>query len=35
LLNHGQTNKNSALNHWDVKTISKQYHYEMQNLLES
>ena len=33
LLNHGQTNKNSALNHWDVKTISKQYHDQIQNLL--
>ena len=33
LLNHGQTNKNSALNHWDVKSISKQYHNEMQNIL--
>jgi hypothetical protein len=33
LLNHGQTNKNNALNHWDVKIISKQYHDQMQNLL--
>ena len=33
LLNHGQTNKNNALNHWDVKTISKQYHDQIQNLL--
>ena len=35
LLNHGQTNKNNALNNWDIKTISKQYRDQMQNLLES
>ena len=35
LLNHGQNNKNNALNYWDIKTISKQYHDQMQNLLES
>jgi len=35
LLNHGQNNKNYALNYWDVKTISKQYHDQIQNLLES
>ena len=35
LLNHGQTNKNNALNNWDIKTISKQYHDQIQNLLES
>ena len=33
LLNHGQTNKNNALNYWDIKTISKQYHDQMQNML--
>jgi len=33
LLNHGQTNKNNALNNWDIKTISKQYHDQIQNLL--
>ena len=33
LLNHGQTNKNTALHHWDIKTISKQYHDQMQNIL--
>ena len=34
LLNHGQNNKNYALNYWDVKTISKQYHDQMQNMLK-
>ena len=33
LLNHGQNNKNNALNYWDIKTISKQYHDQMQNIL--
>ena len=33
-LNHGQNNKNYALNYWDVKTISKQYHDQMQNMLK-
>ena len=34
LLNHGQNNKNNALLNWDVKTISKQYHDQMQNMLK-
>ena len=33
LLNHGQTNRHNALLNWDIKTISKQYHDQMQNLL--
>ena len=33
LLNHGQTNKNKALHQWDIKTISKQYLDQMQNML--
>ena len=33
LLNHGQTNKNNALHQWDIKTISKQYLDQMQNML--
>ena len=33
LLNHGQTNRHNALLNWDIKTISKQYHDQMQNIL--
>ena len=33
LLNHGHANRHKALHQWDIKTISKQYLDQMQNML--